>query len=82
MARAFKVRHGLAPSVDRLPPRMDEPLGAGGAGAAAGAPIDPVALQAALPVHYEMVAWDPVTGVARPAKLYELDIGWVAETQR
>jgi hypothetical protein len=29
-----------------------------------------------------MIGWDPVMGVPGPAKLYELDIGWVAETQR
>jgi aldehyde:ferredoxin oxidoreductase len=75
MARAFNVRQGFTPTDDRLPPRMAQPLGDGGPGA----PIDPAALESALPVYYEMMGWDPETGVPRPAKLYELDIGWVAE---
>jgi aldehyde:ferredoxin oxidoreductase len=70
MARAFNVRQGFTPADDRLPPRMAEPLGPG-------APIDPAAVEAALPLYYEMMGWDPVTGVPRAAKLYELDIGWV-----
>jgi len=70
MARAFNVRQGFTPADDRLPPRMAEPLGPG-------APIDPAAVEAALQLYYEMMGWDPVTGVPRAAKLYELDIGWV-----
>jgi aldehyde:ferredoxin oxidoreductase len=54
---------------------MAEPLGAEGPGA----PIDPAAVEAALPLYYEMMGWDPDTGVPRRAKLYELDIGWVAD---
>jgi aldehyde:ferredoxin oxidoreductase len=70
MARAFNVRQGFTPADDRLPPRMAEPLGPG-------APIDAAVVEAALPLYYEMMGWDPVTGVPRAAKLYELDIGWV-----
>lgn len=72
MARAFNVRHGLTPADDRLPARMAEPLGCG-------APIDPEAVKAALPLYYEMMGWDPTTGVPRAARLHELDIGWVAD---
>jgi aldehyde:ferredoxin oxidoreductase len=75
MARAFNVRQGFTPADDRLPSRLAEPLGPEGPGA----PIDPAALEAALPLYYEMMGWDPATGVPRPAKLHELDIGWVAE---
>jgi aldehyde:ferredoxin oxidoreductase len=75
LARAFNVRQGFTPADDRLPPRMAEPLGADGPGA----PIDPAAIEAALPLYYEMMGWDPGTGVPRRAKLYELDIGWVAD---
>ena len=74
MARAFNVRQGFTPADDRLPPRMAEPLGPDGPGE----PIDPAAVEAALPIYYEMLGWDPITGVPRAAKLYELDIGWVA----
>jgi len=70
LARAFNVRQGFTPADDRLPPRMAEPLGPG-------APIVPAAVEAALPLYYEMMGWDPVTGVPRAARLYELDIGWV-----
>jgi aldehyde:ferredoxin oxidoreductase len=75
LARAFNVRQGFTPADDRLPPRLAEPLGADGPGA----PIEPAALEAALPVYYEMMGWDPETGVPRAAKLHELDAGWVAE---
>jgi aldehyde:ferredoxin oxidoreductase len=75
MARAFNVRQGFTPADDRLPPRMAEPLGPEGPSA----PIDPAAVEAALPLYYEMMGWDPVTGIPRPARLYELDIGWVAD---
>jgi aldehyde:ferredoxin oxidoreductase len=71
LARAFNVRQGFTPADDRLPLRMAEPLGPG-------APIDPAAVEAALPLYYEMMGWDPATGVPRAAKLHELDIGWVA----
>ena len=72
MARAFNVRHGLTPDDDRLPPRMAEPLGCG-------APIEPGAVKAALSLYYEMMGWDPASGVPRVARLHELDIGWVAD---
>jgi aldehyde:ferredoxin oxidoreductase len=75
LARAFNVRQGFTPADDRLPPRMAEPLGPDGPGE----PIDPAAVEAALPLYYEMMGWDPATGVPRPAKLHELDIGWVTE---
>jgi aldehyde:ferredoxin oxidoreductase len=75
MARAFNVLQGFTPADDRLPPRMAETLGANGPAA----PIDPADVEAALPLYYEMMGWDPATGVPRPAKLYELDIGWVAK---
>ena len=54
---------------------MAEPLGTEGPGA----PIDPAALEAALPLYYEMMGWDRVSGKPRLAKLHELDIGWVAD---
>ncbi len=75
LARAFNVRQGFTPADDHLPPRMTEPLGSDGPGM----PIDPASIEAALPVYYEMMGWDPDTGVPRAAKLYELDVGWVAE---
>jgi aldehyde:ferredoxin oxidoreductase len=75
MARAFNVRQGLTPADDRLPPRMAEPLGPDGPGA----PIDPAAIEAALPLYYEMMGWDSQSGVPRRARLVELGVGWVAD---
>jgi aldehyde:ferredoxin oxidoreductase len=75
MARAFNIRQGFTPADDRLPPRMAQPLGPDGPGA----PIDPAAVEAAVPLYYEMMGWDPATGIPRPAKLHELDIGWVVD---
>jgi aldehyde:ferredoxin oxidoreductase len=74
MARAFNVRQGFTPADDRLPPRMAERLGSG-----SGEPVDPAAVEAALSLYYEMMGWNPATGVPHRAKLVELDIGWVAE---
>jgi aldehyde:ferredoxin oxidoreductase len=73
MARAFNVRHGFTPADDRLPLRIAEGLGPDGPGQ----PIVPADLKAALSLYYEMMGWDPDSGVPRPAKLHELDIGWV-----
>jgi aldehyde:ferredoxin oxidoreductase len=75
MARAFNVRQGHTKADDRLPDRMAEPLGPD----APAKCIEPGALEAALPLYYEMMGWDPSTGVPRAAKLHELDIGWVSE---
>jgi aldehyde:ferredoxin oxidoreductase len=77
LARAFNVRQGFTAADDCLPPRMAEPLGTVGTGVPAGAPIDSIALGAAVSLYYEMMGWDPVTGIPRRAKLHELDVGWV-----
>jgi len=37
-------------------------------------------VEAAVKLYYEMMGWNAATGEPRVAKLYELDIGWVAET--
>jgi len=76
MARAFNVRQGFTPADDRLPLRMAEPIGPDGPGA----PIKPRDVEAAVKLYYEMMGWNAATGEPRVAKLYELDIGWVAET--
>lgn len=76
MARAFNVRQGFTPADDRLPLRMAEPLGPDGPGE----PIKPRDVEAAVKLYYEMMGWNAATGEPRVAKLYELDIGWVAET--
>jgi aldehyde:ferredoxin oxidoreductase len=75
MARVFNVRHGFEPADDRLPPRMAETLGPDGPGA----PMEPDDVEAALRLYYEMMGWDPDTGVPRVAKLHELGVAWVAE---
>jgi aldehyde:ferredoxin oxidoreductase len=74
MARAFNALQGFTPADDRLPPRMAEPLGPEGPGAT----IEPEAIEAARRLYYEMMGWDAETGVPHRAKLFELDIGWVA----
>ena len=75
MGRVFNVQQGFTPVDDRLPPRLAQPLGADGPGE----PVDPGALESALANYYEMMGWDPETGVPRKSKLHELDIGWVAD---
>jgi aldehyde:ferredoxin oxidoreductase len=41
--------------------------------------MEPADVEAALSLYYEMMGWDPETGVPRAAKLHELGIAWVAE---
>jgi aldehyde:ferredoxin oxidoreductase len=76
MARAFNVREGFTPADDRLPSRFfstSEPT------YHTVAALNPHQLHDAIRMHYEMMGWDPQTGVPRQAKLEELGIGWVGE---
>jgi aldehyde:ferredoxin oxidoreductase len=75
MGRVFNIRNGFTPADDRLPARLAQPLGVDGPGE----PIEPTVLHDALSNYYEMMGWDPNTGVPRKSKLHELDIAWVAD---
>jgi aldehyde:ferredoxin oxidoreductase len=73
MFRAFNVREGFRAADDTLPERMFEPLRTG---PRAGYKVSAEDFRAALDFYYEMMNWDE-QGIPRPAKLAELDLGWV-----
>jgi aldehyde:ferredoxin oxidoreductase len=74
MARLFNVRDGFSPEDDTLPKRLFTPLQGG---PMEGAKIDREEFKKALECYYQMAGWDPCTGIPLPAKLEELDIGWI-----
>ena len=78
MARAFNMRHGLTAADDVLPARIHTPF--------EGGPLKGVAIprdemQQAIHMYYEMMGWDPETGVPREEKLEELGVGWISELE-
>ncbi len=76
MARAFNVREGFSSKDDWLPPRFFTPQTSGPLSKTA---VDPKRLERAKRLYYEMMGWNPDTGVPTRAKLEELDISWVAD---
>jgi len=79
MARAFNVREGLTRADDRIPQRFFEAITGG---PLKGASLSREEFERALKAYYRMAGWDPETGIPTEEKLYELDIGWVAEELR
>jgi len=78
MARCFNARQGITAKDDVLPPRLTEPVGPG---PNEGKVVDMANLEEMKHLYYEMRNWDRETGVPGYAKLYELDLGWLAEGQ-
>jgi len=73
LARCFNTREGFTRGDDKLPDRLYEPL-VGGINAGRYVPKED--FHKALDIYYEMLGWDPKTGIPRKTKLEELDIGW------
>lgn len=76
MARTFNIREGFHPADDNLPERFFSPLESG---TMKGVRIDSNEFRKALLDYYQMVGWDPVTGIPIHAKLEELNIGWIKD---
>lgn len=76
LARVFQVREGISPRQDTLPARLFKPLEGG---ALEGAKIDKAEFDGAIRTYYEMVGWNPDTGVPTRGKLEELNVGWAAD---
>ena len=76
MTRAFNIREGFTPEDDWLPPRFFNPQTSGPLSKTA---VDPKKLKEAKRLYYEMMGWNPETGVPTRAKLDELDISWIAD---
>ncbi|MEW6751364.1 MAG: aldehyde ferredoxin oxidoreductase family protein [Candidatus Latescibacterota bacterium] len=74
LKRVFSVREGLGPQDDVLPERLFQPLENG---ALKGVAIDREEFGRMLVAYYDMAGWDRGTGFPTPAKLAELDLGWL-----
>lgn len=76
MLRSFNAREGIGLENDRLPERMFEPVRTG---PGKGRKCDPDELKKYRHLYYEMLNWDPQTGIPRKAKLLELDLTWIID---
>ncbi len=77
MARIFNYREGFTSKDDTLPEVFYHNFKGGpldGQGA-----IDKEDFQKALRLHYELMGWNPDTGIPNPAKLLELGLDWLVE---
>jgi len=75
MARIFNLREGLTAKDDTLPDRLFQPMEGG---TLKGKKVDREEFSKALETYYEMMGWDPETGVPRKGKLAELDLDWLS----
>ncbi len=74
MARIFNIREGFTSKDDTLPDRLFNPMEGG---TLKGKKIDREQFSKALETYYQMMGWDPETGVPRKEKLTELDLDWL-----
>ena len=76
LARVFNLREGMTRADDALPKRMQNPHVTRTVNEK---PVTPDELQAGLTTYYQMMGWDPQSGVPTRAKLWELDVPWAAD---
>ena len=74
MARIFNLREGLSAKEDTLPDRFFQPMEGG---TLKGKRIDREEFSKAVKTYYEMMGWDPETGVPKKEKLAEIDLDWL-----
>jgi aldehyde:ferredoxin oxidoreductase len=74
MARIFNLREGFTARDDTLPDRFFRPMEGG---TLKGKNIDREEFSKAIETYYEMMGWDPKTGVPKKEKLAELDLDWL-----
>jgi aldehyde:ferredoxin oxidoreductase len=74
MARLVNLREGKGREDDKLPARMTQHHISG---SVTEEPVTPEELENGVTLFYEMMGWDPETGVPTPAKLAQLNLGWV-----
>ncbi len=74
MTRIFNLREGLTAQDDTLPDRFFQPMEGGNL---KGKKIDKEQFSKAIETYYEMMGWDPETGIPKKAKLAELDLDWL-----
>ena len=75
MCQAFNIREGFRAEDDWLPDRFFHPQNVG---ALSEVSVNPKELQQAKHLYYEMMGWDPATGVPTRGTLERLDIGWIS----
>lgn len=76
MARIFNLREGFTAKDDTLPDRFFQPMEGG---TLKGKNIDREEYLKSVETYYEMMGWDPETGIPSKAKLAELDLDWLAQ---
>jgi aldehyde:ferredoxin oxidoreductase len=74
MARIFNLREGFTSRDDTLPDRLFNPMEGG---TLKGKKIDKEQFSKAIETYYQMMGWDPETGVPKKEKLAELDLDWL-----
>lgn len=74
MLNAFNCREGARPDYEALPDRLFEPVTQG---TRPGRRLTRPAIRRAMRSYYQMMGWDPRTGVPRRGKLRELGLAWV-----
>ncbi len=77
LSRVFNLREGLTAADDSLPRRFFAPFLKGEARRAL--PVDEAAFAWAKGHYYQLMGWDPETGVPTREALERLDIGWAVE---
>lgn len=73
LTRCFNIKHGLTPADDTLPDRLFNGLEGG---PLQGTKMDKKEFAKSIKLYYEMMGWDPGSGIPTEGKLYELGIGW------
>lgn len=73
LTRCFNIKHGLTPEDDTLPDRLFQSLEGG---PLKGNKMDKKEFEKSVKLYYEMMGWDPDSGIPTEGKLYELGIGW------
>ncbi len=76
MARIFNLREGLTSKDDILPERLFQPMEGG---TLKGKKIDQEEFLKAIKTYYQMMGWDPESGVPKKEKLAELDLDWLID---
>ena len=75
MARIFNLREGFTAKDDVLPDRFFQPMEGG---TLRGKKIEREDFSKAMETYYEMMGWDPETGIPMKGKLSELDLDWLS----
>ena len=77
LMRAYNAREGLTRDQDTLPRKLfKKPLSGGRTD---GLALDPVELDGAITMYFELAGWDVETGVPRRETLEEVGLGWLAD---